>query len=133
MKMEKKIEAGAEFFQTQAVYDVEVFEKFINKAGKFGRPIQAGVVFLKSPAMGKYMNENVSGIKVPQDWIDEIGSVDSQDRKKKSVEMMVKFASEIKPMVQGIHFMPLGWPDAVVEVIDAIREIDHELAIAMGA
>ena len=133
MKMEKKIEAGAEFFQTQAVYDVKVFEKFIKKAEKFGRPIQAGVVFLKSPAMGKYMNENVSGIKVPQDWIDEIGSVDSRDRKQKSVEMMVRFASEIKPMVQGIHFMPLGWSDAVVEVIDAIREIDHELAIAIGA
>jgi len=43
-------EVGAEFFQTQAVYDVKVFERFIKKAEKLGRPIQAGVVFLKSPA-----------------------------------------------------------------------------------
>ncbi len=132
MKMEKKIESGAEFFQTQAVYDIKVFEKFIKEAEKLGRPIQAGVVFLKSPGMGKYMNANVSGIRVPQDWIDEIGSVDSQDRKQKSVEMMAGFTREIKPMCQGIHFMPLGWSDAVVEVIDAIGDIDPGLAVAVG-
>ena len=133
MKMEKKIEAGAEFFQTQAVYDVNVFERFIKKAEKLGRPIQAGVVFLKSPGMGKYMNANVSGIKVPQDWIDEIGSVEARDRKKKSAEMMARFTREIKPMCQGIHFMPLGWSDAVVDVIDAINGADMKYAHAVNA
>jgi len=117
IKMEKKIEAGAEFFQTQAVYDVNVFEKFIRKAETFGRPIQAGVVLLKSPAMGKYMNANVSGIKVPQKWIDEIGSVETQERKKKSAEMMTGFTREIKSMCQGIHFMPLGWTDVVPDIL----------------
>ena len=132
MKMEKKIEAGAEFFQTQAVYDVRAFEKFIKKAEQFGRPIQAGVVFLKSPGMGKYMNANVSGIKVPQAWIDEIGSVDTQDRKKKSAEMMIRFTNEIKSMCQGIHFMPLGWSDVVVQVIDAIKTDEIEFSKAVG-
>jgi len=126
IKMEKKIEAGAEFFQTQAVYNVNVFEKFIRKAETFGRPIQAGVVLLKSPAMGKYMNTNVSGIKVPQKWIDEIGSVETQERKKKSAEMMTRFTREIKPMCQGIHFMPLGWSDVAVKVVDAILDHDRE-------
>lgn len=132
MKMEKKIEAGAEFFQTQAVYDVKVFERFMKEAEKFGCPIQAGVVFLKSPGMGKYMNANVSGIRVPQEWIDEIGSVDAQDRKKKSAEMMIRFTSEIKSMCQGIHFMPLGWSDVVVEVVDAIKADEDEMAKAVG-
>ena len=133
MKMEKKIEAGAEFFQTQAVYDVKVFEKFIQKAERLGRPIQAGVVFLKSPGMGKYMNASVSGINVPRDWIDEIGSVETRDRKKKSAEMMAGFTREIRPMCQGIHFMSLGWSDAVVEVIDALNGDEMKFADAMSA
>jgi len=122
MKMGKKIDAGAEFFQTQAVYDIGLFERFIRRTEGLGIPIQAGVVFLKSPGMGKYMNGHVSGITVPQEWIDEIGSVDIQDRKEKSADMMIRFIRETRPMCQGIHFMPLGWSDVVVRVVDAIGE-----------
>ena len=118
LKMKKKIDAGAEFFQTQAVYDVDLFEQFMEKAGKFGVPIQLGVVLLKSPMMGKFMNNNVSGITVPQEWIDEIGSVDKKDRKKKSAEMMGRFIKKLKPLVQGVHIMPLGWTDAVPDILE---------------
>jgi methylenetetrahydrofolate reductase (NADPH) len=117
MKMKKKIDAGAEFFQTQAVYDLEVFERFIDKAAAFGCPIQVGVVVLKSPQMGHYMNEHVSGIHVPQSWLDEIGSVDKQDRKKKAAEMMGRFVRQIKSLVQGVHIMPLGWADVVPGIL----------------
>lgn len=118
LKMQKKIDAGAEFFQTQAVYDVAAFERFADQAVKFGRPIQVGVVVLKSPQMGKYMNENVSGIQVPQSWIGEIGSVDEADRKKKSAEMTARFIEQVKPMVQGVHIMPLGWTDVVPDILE---------------
>ena len=117
MKMKKKIDAGAEFFQTQAVYDLAVFERFIDKAQAFGCPIQVGVVVLKSPQMGRYMNQNVSGITVPQSWLDEIASVDKQDRKKKAAEMMGRFVRELKTMVQGVHIMPLGWTDVVPDIL----------------
>ncbi|MBI9083387.1 MAG: methylenetetrahydrofolate reductase [Desulfobacterales bacterium] len=118
LKMHKKVEAGAEFFQTQAVYDVAIFERFIKKAEAFGRPIQVGVVLLKSPQMGKFMNKNVSGIEVPQAWIDEIGTVDKADRKKKAAEMMGRFLGKIKSMVQGVHIMPLGWADVVPDILE---------------
>jgi methylenetetrahydrofolate reductase (NADPH) len=117
MKMRKKVDSGAEFFQTQAVYDRRTLERFIQKAQTFGRPIQVGVVVLKSPQMGKFMNANVSGIQVPQSWIDEIGAVDKADRKKKAAEMMGSFLRDIKSMVQGVHIMPLGWADAVPEIL----------------
>jgi 5,10-methylenetetrahydrofolate reductase len=78
------------------------------------------------------MNANVSGIRVPQDWIDEIGSVKARDRKKKSVQMMTRFSREIKPMCQGIHFMPLGWSDAVVDVVDAINGSNMKFAHAVN-
>lgn len=118
LKMRKKIDVGAEFFQTQAVYDVGVFERFIAKAEKFGKPIQLGVVVLKSPQMGKFMNENVSGIQVPEEWIKELGSVDKADRKKKSAEMMARFIGKLKSTVQGVHIMPLGWTDVVPEILE---------------
>lgn len=117
MKMQKKIDAGAEFFQTQAVYDLAMFERFMEKAQVFGCPIQVGVVVLKSPQMGRYMNAHVSGIKVPQTWLDEIADVDEQDRKKKAAEMMGRFLRQIKSMVQGVHIMPLGWSDVVPDIL----------------
>jgi 5,10-methylenetetrahydrofolate reductase len=117
LKMKKKIDAGAEFFQTQAVYDFQLFERFMEKAEKLDRPIQVGVVVLKSPQMGKFMNANVSGIQVPQNWIDGIGSVDKTDRKKKAAEMMGRFLRQVKSMVQGVHIMPLGWSDVVPAIL----------------
>ncbi|MBN2062075.1 MAG: methylenetetrahydrofolate reductase [Deltaproteobacteria bacterium] len=121
IKMEKKIEAGAEFFQTQAVYDPRVFEKFIRKTEGMDVPIQYGFVILKSPAMATYMNKYVSGITVPQALIDEIHSVPPDKRKEKAVEMSIRLIREIAPMVQGVHFMPLGWSDILPEIIPVIR------------
>lgn len=121
LKMEKKIEAGAQFFQTQAVYDPAVFEKMIQKTEKFGVPIQIGIVIVKSPQMGKFMNEKVSGITVPNRIIEEMGSVAKEDRKKKAVEITVRLIREIKPMAQGVHFMPLGWSDIVPEIVNALK------------
>jgi 5,10-methylenetetrahydrofolate reductase len=117
IKMRKKVDAGAQFFQTQAVYDDRVVDEFIAKAEAFGRPIQLGVVVLKSPQMGAYMNKNVSGISVPQAWIDEIGAVDRKDRKKKAAEMAGRFIKKHKSRFQGVHIMPLGWADIVPDIL----------------
>jgi len=117
LKMKKKIDAGAQFFQTQAVYDLETFEKFISKTENLNCPVQVGIVILKSPQMGNFMNKNVSGITVPQEWIDEIGSVAKEDRKKKAAEMAGRFISKVKSMVQGVHIMPLGWTDIMPEIL----------------
>ena len=133
MKMEKKIEAGAEFFQTQAVYDPKRFETFVRKTEGFGVPIQYGIVIVKSPQMGKFMNANVSGITVP-DWIiDEMGSVPKENRKKKAIEITTRLVNEIGPMVQGVHFMPLGWSDVVVSVIKEIEAQGNKFALAACA
>ncbi len=123
LKMRKKIDAGAQFFQSQAVYDDRAVDEFVEKAAGFGRPIQMGVVVLKSPQMGKFMNNNVSGITVPDEWIDEIGSVDKSDRKKKAAEMMGRFIKKHKDKFQGVHIMPLGWTDIVPSILEQ-AEID---------
>ncbi len=119
IKMEKKIEAGAEFFQTQAVYDVGVFENFLSKIKHLKTTILAGIVLLKSAKMAKYMNENVAGVSVPENLIIEMDSVSKEDRVKKSVEIAARIIKELKPICQGVHIMPIGWDNKVPLVLDA--------------
>lgn len=118
IKMEKKIKAGAQFFQTQAVYDIDIFKKFLSNIKHLNTTILAGVVLLKSAGMAKYMNENVAGVHVPDDLIKEIAAVSKEDRPKKSVEISVRLVKELKPLCSGIHLMPLGWDKLVPEILD---------------
>jgi len=118
IKTEKKIDAGARFFQTQAVFDPERFESFINQLQRFKVPIMAGVIVLKSPAMARFMNQNIAGISVPDSLITEMGEVNKEDRKKKAVEITARTIRKVKPLCQGIHIMPLGWDDLVPDIIE---------------
>jgi methylenetetrahydrofolate reductase (NADPH) len=122
LKMEKKIAAGAEFFQTQTVYDPRLFEAFVRKVEGFGVPIQFGLVLLKSPKMGTFMNEHISGIRVPQALIDEMAGAPKAGYRDKAVEIATRLLKEIAPMVQGVHFMPLGWSDLVPQLARTARE-----------
>jgi 5,10-methylenetetrahydrofolate reductase len=116
IKMERKLEAGAQFFQTQAVYDLGQFERFMNKAQAFGVPVLLGLVLLKSPNMARFMNENVAGVSVPDRIIADM-DVEKKDRKKKCAEITVGLIGEMKHLCQGIHFMPLGWESLVLQII----------------
>lgn len=117
MKMEKKIEAGAEFFQTQAVYDIKTFENFLSKIKHLKTTILAGIVLLKSAGMAKYMNENVAGIFVPDNLIKEMQ--ETKDKQQKSIEIAARLIKELSPMCQGVHIMPIGWDKLVPKVLDA--------------
>ncbi|MDD5236260.1 MAG: methylenetetrahydrofolate reductase [Candidatus Omnitrophica bacterium] len=117
LKMEKKIEAGAEFFQTQAVYDVKTFENFLSKIKHLKTTIMAGIVLLKSAGMAKYMNKNVAGVFVPDSLIKEME--ETKDKQAKSVEIASRLIKELKPMCQGIHIMPIGWDKVVPKVLEA--------------
>lgn len=117
IKMEKKIEAGAEFFQTQAVYDISKFEEFLKKVKRYNVPVIAGVILLKSANMARYMNKNVAGIYVPLELIKEIDT--AKDKHKKSIEIAARLINKLKTMGQGVHIMPIGWERFVPEVIDA--------------
>jgi len=117
IKMKKKIEAGASFFQTQAVYEPEKFEHFMNQIQAFEVPVIAGIVILKSAAMAKFMNANVAGISVTESIIREMEETAKEDRKKKAVEISARVIRQVKPFCQGIHIMPLGWDELVPEII----------------
>ncbi|MFA5063680.1 MAG: methylenetetrahydrofolate reductase [Candidatus Omnitrophota bacterium] len=117
LKMEKKISAGAEFFQTQAVYDVKIFENFLSKTKHLKTKIIAGVVLLKSAGMARYMNENVAGVFVPDNLIKEME--EAKDKTAQSVEIASGLIKELRPMCNGIHIMPIGWNKVVPLVLEA--------------
>jgi methylenetetrahydrofolate reductase (NADPH) len=118
IKMKKKIEAGARFFQTQAVYEPEKFEQFMEKVRDYGVPVVAGIVILKSAAMARFMNANVAGIFVPENIIQEMEKTAKEDRKKKAVEITSRIIRQVKPFCQGVHIMPLGWGELIPEIIE---------------
>ena len=117
-KMERKVMAGAEYFQTQAVYEPEKFIEFMEKAKQFGKPVQLGIVIPKSAGMAKFMNNNVAGIHIPQDMIDELAA-DKEKAKAgiTGVELAAKVIRECRPYCQGLHIMALGWEAKVPELL----------------
>jgi 5,10-methylenetetrahydrofolate reductase len=117
MKMDKKIAAGAEFFQTQAVFDLKTFENFVSKSKHVKVPIMAGIVLLKSAGMARYMNKHVAGITVPESLIAEIDS--SKDKAATSIEIASRLIKQLKPMCRGIHIMSIGWEKIVPRVLEA--------------
>ncbi|MFC1739639.1 methylenetetrahydrofolate reductase [Planctomycetota bacterium] len=118
IKMGKKVEAGAQFFQTQAVYEVDKFALFCEKVKDMKVPVMAGIVFLKSPAMAKFMNANIAGIHIPDDIINELASVGKEKRVEKSLEISARLIRELKGLCQGIHIMSLGWERHISTVLE---------------
>ena len=117
-KMERKVMAGAEYFQTQAVFDSEKFIRFMEQAKQFGKPVQLGVIIPKSAGMAKFMNNNVAGVHVPQDMIDELAA-DKEKAKAgiTGVEIAARVIRECMPYCQGLHIMALGWEAKVPELL----------------
>jgi len=117
-KMERKVMAGADYFQTQAVFEPEKFIQFMETAKQFGKPVQLGVIIPKSAGMAKFMNKNVAGVHVPQDMIDALAA--DKERAKAGitgVEIAAKIIKECKPYCQGVHIMALGWESKVPDLL----------------
>ena len=117
--MEKKISVGARFFQTQAVYEVDAFERFMKKASQFKVPVLVGVIPLKSVGMARYMNKNVSGVFVPDGLIDEMGK--AEDKAAKGLEIAARLINDLKGLCQGVHIMAIGWEKKVPEILQMAK------------
>ena len=122
LKFEKKIKAGAEFFQTQAVYDLNNFKKFMQYARKFNTKVMAGVVLLVSAGMAKYMNKNVPGIFVPDDLVQEmVGAGKGKPALDKGVEIAGRMIKQLKDeeICDGVHIMAIGKEEVVPDILKA--------------
>ena len=123
LKFEKKIEAGAQFFQTQAVYDMDNFQRFMEYARGVteGKDVKmmAGLVVLTSVGMAKYMNKFVPGVFVPDDLLEEMASVPKEDAVKKGMEICarhIRFCID-NDICDGVHVMAIGKEEIVPEIL----------------
>ena len=119
IKLEKKVEAGAEFFQTQAIYDLDNFVKFMQYVRQFPVKILAGLVLLSSARMAKYMTENVPGIFVPQNLIDELASAPKGEAINKGIEIAGRMVATLKKesICDGVHIMAIGREEVVPDIL----------------
>ncbi len=117
IKMEKKINAGARFFQTQAVYDIDNFTKFMKRVEGFKVPVLAGVIPLKSVGMARFMNKNVAGVFVPEELIKKMA--EAEDKAQTGIQIAADLMKELKGICQGVHIMAIGWEKKVPQILDA--------------
>jgi 5,10-methylenetetrahydrofolate reductase len=120
MKFEKKVEAGAKFFQTQAIYDIEAFKNFMTFARRFPVKILAGIVVLKSAGMANFMNKNVPGIRVPQELIDEIKAAGKEKALDTGLNIAARHIRQLKKegISDGVHIMAIGMEDKVPIIME---------------
>ncbi len=121
IKFEKKIEAGAEFIQTQAVYDLDNFRRFMDYARQFPVKILAGIILLTSAPMARFMNKNVAGVFVPQELIDEMDGAPKGRKLEKGVEIAGRMIKRIhdEKMCHGVHIMAIGKEELVPDIMSA--------------
>ena len=106
----RKIDAGAQFLQTQAIYDRATLERFLDAVKPDGVAILAGIIPLKSAKMGGWLNANVPGIRVPDTLLEEMQSVAGTDSEiTRGIEIAARTIRDIQKLCAGVHVMALGW------------------------
>ena len=119
LKFEKKVEAVAEFFQTQAIYDIDNFSRFMQHVRQFPVKILAGIVLLSSARMARFMTENIPGIFVPQYLIDELASAPKGEALNKGIEIAGRMIAtlEKESICDGVHIMAIGREEVVPDIL----------------
>jgi len=123
-KFARKVEAGAHFFQTQAVYDMNNFERFMERAREITSgtevKVMAGIVVLTSLGMAHYMNRSVPGIMVPQVLIDELAGVPKEEALHKGIEIAARHIRFCKDnaVCDGVHIMAIGKEEVIPEILE---------------
>jgi methylenetetrahydrofolate reductase (NADPH) len=121
IKFEKKVEAGAEFFQTQGIYDLDNFSRFMEYARQFPVKLLAGIILLSSARMAKFMTENVPGIFVPQNLIDELAAAPKGEALSRGIEIAGRMIATLKKdaICDGVHIMAIGREEVVPDILAA--------------
>ena len=120
MKFRKKVAAGARFFQTQAIYDMEKFRAFFKDASGNGVKILGGILLLKSARMANFLNENVPGVTVPANLIEELEG--AEDQLEKGIEIAARQVRELTDFCDGAHIMAIGQEQSVPRIIELAYE-----------
>lgn len=123
IRLAKKIAAGADFIQTQCVYNMARFKAWMKLAREEGLTekvhILAGVTPLKSEGMAKYMSAKVAGMDIPEDVIRRMGSVPKSGAAQEGIRICLETIAQLRDIqgVHGIHVMAIEWEDVVGQIV----------------
>jgi len=121
IKFDKKVAAGAQFMQTQGIFDLASLRRFMQYASQFNIKILAGIIVLSSAGMARYMNNNVPGIIICQEIIDEMAAAEKGKGLRKGIEIAARFIKTIKEenLCHGVHIMAVGNEGIVPDILEA--------------
>jgi methylenetetrahydrofolate reductase (NADPH) len=125
MRLGKKVKAGCDFIQTQGIYNLEKFGKWMEMVRDRGLhekcAILAGVIPLKSAGMAKHMKKNVPGMDVPDALIDRLSGVPKEKQAEEGIKICVEMIQQLKEIkgVRGVHIMAIEWEQKVAEIAKA--------------
>ena len=114
-KFQAKIAGGAQFFQTEAVFDPAALSRFMERAKTSGKPVLAGILLVKSAKMARYMNEHVWGIHVPDELIARFEK--ASDKRAECVAVTAELIRAVRETANGIHLYGLGWEDLIPDIL----------------
>jgi methylenetetrahydrofolate reductase (NADPH) len=123
-RLAKKVKAGAEFIQTQCIYNLPRFKEFMGQVtdqGLTGKVyILGGVTPLKSARMAEYMKDSVAGMDVPDEVIERMRGVPAKEQRQEGIRIAVETIQALKEItgVSGIHLMAIEWEEAVPELVE---------------
>jgi methylenetetrahydrofolate reductase (NADPH) len=116
-RFERKLEAGAEFFQSQLISDFERLEKFMDKiAAGSNKPILAGIFLLKSAKNAQFINKYVPGVDIPQTTIDRLAAAD--DPLQEGMKIAAEQVQLARQLCQGVHMMAVRREDLIPKILD---------------
>jgi methylenetetrahydrofolate reductase (NADH) len=124
IRLAKKIKAGAEFIQTQCVYNLSRFQDWMNQVRDRGLHEKAyilgGITPLKSAKMAEYMNSRVAGMEVPEPIIKRLKSLPAKEQRLEGMKIAVETIQALKELegVQGVHIMAIEWEEAVPHLVE---------------
>lgn len=115
LSFEKKVSCGARFFQTQAIFDIGKFKEFMDYAKRFPVKVLGGILLVKSVKMAKFLNDNVPGIKIPEELIDRFSK--SKDPLRTGIEVAREQINKLRAICHGAHIMSVGNEELVSEIL----------------
>jgi 5,10-methylenetetrahydrofolate reductase len=115
----RKTAAGAQFLQTQALYEAATLERFVAALQPGPVAILAGVIPLKSAKTAAWLNANVPGIRVPEALIEEMQAVagDADAERRRSIDIAARVVRAVRPLCAGVHLMMMGWEEHIPQLL----------------
>ncbi|MDH3998840.1 MAG: methylenetetrahydrofolate reductase [Desulfuromonadales bacterium] len=115
-KVQKKIDCGARFFQTQSVFDRDALERFMTAIAPHKVPVLAGVLLLRSAGMARFLNKNIPGVRVPDALVERLDA--ASDPLAEGVQIARETVAWARELCQGVHLMTLGHEELIPQILE---------------